>query len=27
MTNAPGAASFEQLNELHLRVQDLNKET
>ena len=27
MTNAPGAASFEQLNELHLKVQDLNKET
>ena len=27
MTDAPGAASFEQLNELHLKVQDLNKET
>ena len=27
MTDAPGAASFEQLNELNLKVQDLNKET
>jgi aspartyl-tRNA synthetase len=27
MTDAPGEASFEQLNELHLKVQDLNKET
>ena len=27
MTDAPGAASFEQLNELHLKIQDLNKET
>ena len=27
MTDAPGAASFEQLNELHLKIQDLTKET
>jgi aspartyl-tRNA synthetase len=27
MTDAPGAASFEQLNELHIKIQDLNKET
>ena len=27
MTDAPGEASFEQLNELHLKVRDLNKET
>ena len=27
MTDAPGAASLEQLNELNLKVQDLNKET
>ena len=27
MTDAPGTASFEQLNELNLKVQDLNKET
>ena len=27
MTEAPGEASFEQLNELHIKVQDLNKET
>jgi aspartyl-tRNA synthetase len=27
MTNAPGPASFEQLDELHLKIQDLNKET
>jgi len=27
MTDAPGEASFKQLNELHLKVQDLNKET
>jgi aspartyl-tRNA synthetase len=26
MTNAPGKASFEQLNELHIKIQDLNKE-
>ena len=26
MTNAPGQASFEQLNELHIKIQDLNKE-
>jgi len=27
MTDAPGVASFEQLNELHLKIQDLTKET
>ena len=27
MTDAPSAASFEQLNELHLKIQDLTKET
>jgi aspartyl-tRNA synthetase len=27
MTNAPGPASLEQLDELHLKIQDLNKET
>ena len=27
MTNAPGPASSEQLDELHLKIQDLNKET
>jgi aspartyl-tRNA synthetase len=26
MTNAPGKASFEQLNELHIKVQDLDIE-
>ena len=27
MTDAPGVATFEQLNELHLKIQDLTKET